>query len=258
MLSKIITAKLNENRRAVVPGLGVFVMREDGRVLFSELLRDDDGVLRSALVAERGMSEAEAAHTVERFVSDVRHSLEHGMSYRLEGLGALQLDERGLTVFRDREEELRRVAERSTRAALDALLADDARAESERRNAAARIAAEGAAVEPDVKEQAPAETEQETAASAEEPEHTDAAVQPERPEPVRRPAPRPRPKRRRKADFFLIAAIFIAVIAIGVIAFGLWVGSRTGEHPLFVEPAGEEMPVDEGGVIDLSMPSNRI
>ena len=273
MLSKIIIAKLNENHRVVIPGLGVFIMREDGRVLFSELMRDDDGVLRSALVSEHGMGEIEAARMVERFAADIHHSLDHGMSYRLEGLGALSIDERGLAVFKGREEELRRVAERSTRAALDALLADEARAESERRQAAARIAAEAAPAEPVVKEPAAAVTEQKAEASAEQPEHTDAAVQPEqpvqpeRPEPVRRPVPRPRPKRRRGADIFLIVAIVIAVIAIGVMVFGFWVASRNEDSSLvrmFIPSAGSSTvvddapPADDVETFDLSRPSGSI
>lgn len=279
MLSKIIIAKLNENHRVVIPGLGVFIMREDGRVLFSELMRDDDGVLRSALVSEHGLGEIEAARMVERFAADIHHSLDHGMSYRLEGLGALSIDERGLAVFKGREEELRRVAERSTRAALDALLADEARAESERRQAAARIAAEAAPAEPVVKEPAAAVTEQKAEAGADYAEHTDAAVQPEqpeqpvqperpeRPEPVRRPVPRPRPKRRRGADIFLIVAIVIAVIAIGVMVFGFWVASRNEDSSLvrmFIPSAGSSTvvddapPADDVETFDLSRPSGSI
>ena len=88
-LSKIIAAHLESNKRLVIPQLGAFIVKDEGRqIIFSELLRRDDGVFRSLLMAQ-GMGELEAAAAIDRFVFDIRHALQHGTPFVLEGLGAL-------------------------------------------------------------------------------------------------------------------------------------------------------------------------
>lgn len=90
MLIGIITQYLAEHKRLVVPQLGAFIVKTPGEsVLFSELLRRDDGVLRGLLVA-RGMSDLEAAGVIDRFVFEVRHAAQTGESYDLPGLGRMQ------------------------------------------------------------------------------------------------------------------------------------------------------------------------
>ena len=58
-------------------------------VVFSELLKRDDGVLRGLLRAG-GMGELEAAGEIDRFVFEVRHAVEHGAEYRLDGFGVMR------------------------------------------------------------------------------------------------------------------------------------------------------------------------
>lgn len=88
-LSKIIAAHLESNKRLVIPQLGTFIVKDAGsEIIFSELLRRDDGVLRSLLTAQ-GMSELEASAAIDRFVFDIRHALQHGTPFILEGLGRL-------------------------------------------------------------------------------------------------------------------------------------------------------------------------
>lgn len=247
MLSKIITAKLKENRRIVIPGMGVFIMREDGRILFSELMHDDDGVLRHALAEHNEIDDKEAAHMIEHFVTELRDTLNRGVSYRIEGLGALSLDDRGIAVFKDREEEMRHVAERSTRDMLNALLADDSRAESERRKTAARIAEEEASAQPEKAASTEKRAEAPARRSVVEPVQPAPQVAQPASQPVQ-PVPQPEPKterpahgqirrktakRRRKTDSFLIIAIMIALLAIGVIACVLWMESRNEDSPIY-------------------------
>lgn len=100
-LSKIIAAHLESNKRLVVPQLGAFIVKESaGReVIFSELLRRDDGVFRSLLV-QQGMGELEAAAAIDRFVFDIRHALQHGTPFILEGLGALLYGPDNAIVFK--------------------------------------------------------------------------------------------------------------------------------------------------------------
>ena len=99
-LSKIIAAHLESNKRLVLPQLGAFIVKEaDGQIIFSELLRRDDGVFRSLLTA-RGMGELEAAAAVDRFIFDIRHALQHGTPFILEGLGALLCGPDNTIVFK--------------------------------------------------------------------------------------------------------------------------------------------------------------
>ena len=240
MLSKIVTAKLKESRRLVIPELGVFVVRDDGRILFSELMRTDDGVLRAAVAAERGTGEDEAARTVARFVADIRHTLEHGMSYRLEGLGVLSLDDRGLTTFKSRGDE----EHRHSRSALERILAESAQPEMPKRTTA---------------DDKPESVVKETAAA-------DGDV-------PRRPQPRPRPKRKRRGgtDVVLVAAIVIAVAAICAILYGVWVNGNREDggsfKEMFVPSSGSAATPDDASngdatpeaddTVDLSIPSGR-
>lgn len=98
MLDRIIISKLADGGRLVIPRLGTFFVREDGHIVFSELLRSDDGVLRGLLVS-RGVGESEAAGVVDRFVFEIRHAIDHNRPYRVGTLGILYRDERGIIRF---------------------------------------------------------------------------------------------------------------------------------------------------------------
>lgn len=90
MLTDLIIRYLESNKRLVVPQLGAFVVKAaEGCILFTELFRRDDGVLRSLLCAE-GMSELEAAGAVDRFVFEVRHAVQEGCAFPMEGFGVFR------------------------------------------------------------------------------------------------------------------------------------------------------------------------
>ena len=74
MVVDVINEYLKSNRRLVIPSFGAFVTKEDGQIIFSELLKKDDGILRGLLVA-KGMREIEAAGKIDRFVFEIRHAL---------------------------------------------------------------------------------------------------------------------------------------------------------------------------------------
>ena len=95
---EVIAEHLQTNRRLVVPSLGAFVVKSSGEILFSELLKNDDGVLR-ALLAERGLGEIEVAGCISRFVFEVRHGLDNTATYALEGLGTLRRASTGNVVL---------------------------------------------------------------------------------------------------------------------------------------------------------------
>lgn len=90
VLIHIVTQYLEAHKRLVIPQLGTFIVKEPGRsILFSELLKRDDGVLRGLLRAE-GLGELEAAGEIDRFAFEVRHAVQHGQEYRLEGFGVMK------------------------------------------------------------------------------------------------------------------------------------------------------------------------
>lgn len=99
VLTRILPQYLRSHERLVVPQLGLFLVKESDRtVLFSELVRRDDGVLR-ALLVETGMNELTAAGEIDRFVFEVRHAVEGGGEYAVPGLGVLRPGPNGTVAF---------------------------------------------------------------------------------------------------------------------------------------------------------------
>ena len=99
MLTRLIIAYLAVNKRLVIPQLGAFLVKEPGReVVFSELMRRDDGVLRGLLEAE-GVASVAAAGEIDRLVFEVRHAIQEGREFRLEGFGRLYAGANGTISF---------------------------------------------------------------------------------------------------------------------------------------------------------------
>lgn len=99
VLAQIISRYLESNKRLVVPQLGAFIVKTPGgSVVFSEFLKRDDGVLRGVLLSE-GRSELEAAGEIDRFVFEIRHTLQGGQEFRIEGLGVMQAGANGTIAF---------------------------------------------------------------------------------------------------------------------------------------------------------------
>lgn len=90
-VTDVIANYLHDNhRRLVVPAFGAFVVKESGEVLFSELLKTDDGVLRG-LLAAGGLSELECAGLIDRFIFDVRNALSEKGRFDMGGFGGLTI-----------------------------------------------------------------------------------------------------------------------------------------------------------------------
>ena len=99
MLVQTISQYLGSHKRLVVPQLGTFIVKEPGvSIVFSELLKRDDGVLRG-LLREAGVGELEAAGEIDRFVFEVRHAAQHGQEFRLDGFGVLRPGPNGTIAF---------------------------------------------------------------------------------------------------------------------------------------------------------------
>lgn len=99
MLIRVVTNYLADHKRLVIPQLGAFLVKSPGAsVLFSELMKRDDGVLR-ALLRDAGAGELEAAGEIDRFVFEVRHAVERGEEYPLAGFGVLKPGPNATIVF---------------------------------------------------------------------------------------------------------------------------------------------------------------
>ena len=98
MIVDTINNYLKENRRLVIPTFGAFVVKEDGTIIFSELLKIDDGVLKGLLVSQ-GLREIEAAGKIDRFIFEVRHALMQGGICPVAELGTFRRSEDGIVTF---------------------------------------------------------------------------------------------------------------------------------------------------------------
>lgn len=99
MIVELVSKYLTTHKRLVVPNLGTFIVKVPGEsVLFSNLIKTDDGVLRS-LLAQNGVSEMEAAGMVDRFVFEVQYRLQNNGACRLGGFGELRSGDNGTVTF---------------------------------------------------------------------------------------------------------------------------------------------------------------
>ena len=87
LITNIIIEYLKHNKRLCVPKLGTFIVKQSsGAIIFSDLMRNDDGVLRSLLLAY-GVKELEANGMIDRFVFEIRHAINTQGKITIEHLG---------------------------------------------------------------------------------------------------------------------------------------------------------------------------
>lgn len=257
MLIRIIEQYLETHKRLVVPQLGAFLVKEEPYgVVFSELLRRDDGVLH-ALLVESGMSEVAARGEMDRLVYEVRHAMEQGERFYLSDFGEFIPGKNG-TIHFEHHPRLKVVPE----APIDIIpdLIEKVRPESRHVEPKRVDVAEPQSAEPkvvDVVEQRPIEPLQPVWSAVEEDSYEEDMIEEidedelleEEPKPsrIRKPRPqaprRPRPaaQGKQKPDRFLIVAIVAAAIALLAIAFGLYSDAVNGENDEPIEVVDESM-----------------
>ena len=217
MLVQTISQYLGSHKRLVVPQLGTFIVKEPGvSIVFSELLKRDDGVLRG-LLREAGVGELEAAGEIDRFVFEVRHAAQHGQEFRLDGFGVLRPGPNGTIAFA--------YEPRPVQSAADA--------------------APGAASVPAGTRPAPAgQTPPKLPYS--EPRVSPSAKM--NPDPSVRGLRYGRPPRRRRADRFIWVAAIAAAIAVAAIAFGYLreANDKEAEMQYLEQPADPQPATDTG------------
>ena len=204
-----------------MPQLGTFVVKvPEGGVVFSELLKRDDGILRGLLVQQGGMNDLEAAGAIDRFVFEVRHALEHEGAYAIEGFGRLTLSPGGAIVFQ--------AVLATPVAAAGPVVGESAPEEGNKISSAAAL--HPASVAPRVRSRSEAKASPVIDGGISEPRISVSAK--------RKPAPYVKglqygkplkttegytyvgSKPRRRIDKFMVIAIVVAVLAVGVIVYG--------------------------------------
>lgn len=209
---KVISEYLQHNRRLVVPAFGAFIVKESGETIFSDLLRTDDGVLTS-LLCRGGLTEMEAAVTIDRFIFEVRHELEQFGCCRLGDIGMLRLEPatKSMRLYPPVKGEM----PKQTPYVLEPVK-DEPRVE--------RI--ESKVVPTPMPTPAPQSIPQPIS----QPIYQSVAAQVATPQPQSQPQPRksqPKAAPRKKFDFVLLVAILILVAALGAILYGRYVSHLT-------------------------------
>ena len=99
LITNILIEYLKHKKRIVVPKLGAFIVKQpSGIIRFTDLMRNDDGVLRSLLVAY-GMSEIEAIGRIDRYVFEVRHAISQNGKFTIADFGVFRASENNTIIF---------------------------------------------------------------------------------------------------------------------------------------------------------------
>lgn len=97
MIDETIVGYMQGNKRLVIPALGAFLRKDgDGKVIFVEFLKKDDGVLAGELTRAYGLSAAEAAESVAEFIAALRRGASSPAGYLIAGLGTMRTDVNGV------------------------------------------------------------------------------------------------------------------------------------------------------------------
>ena len=106
LITNILIEYLKHNKRIVVPKLGAFIVKQpSGIIRFTDLMRNDDGILRSLLIAY-GMSEIEATGKIDRFVFEIRHAISQQGKFTISGFGTFRASENNTIAFSHHSEPL--------------------------------------------------------------------------------------------------------------------------------------------------------
>ena len=85
----------NGARRAIIPGVGAFIRKESGEVIFSDLLRCDDGAMAAYLVEHEGITPAMAQERTRAYAGRGQAELTRSGRVEFPGWGILSRTEQG-------------------------------------------------------------------------------------------------------------------------------------------------------------------
>ena len=206
MIEKFIIDYLTSNRRLVIPEVGALLKKEDAGFVFVPFLNRDDGVLVQIIMNTRGISATEAAAVVKLYAATVKDSLNDKGFYIMAGMGTLRADSNGI-LFLDTNEQVDEPAVVKPAVHKPAHKpAEPALAENPKAGPAAGH----------VKSPKPAAAVSRPAA-VKSPEHTSAH------------GPKPVPTAGKRADWVLIGAVIVALIAAAIMIYSVFSSSQPPE-----------------------------
>ncbi len=99
-LDRIITEYIlsPDARRIIIPGIGAFIKRGGGELVFMDILSADDGVLTGEVSRQEEIPADKAADKVAKYAASLKAELDKGRAVNIEGLGAIS-PKGGKTVF---------------------------------------------------------------------------------------------------------------------------------------------------------------
>ena len=218
-ISNVIHKYLQNNRRLVIPNLGAFMVKASGEIIFSELLKGDDGVFRTLLMAE-GLSEFEIAAVADRFVFEVRHTISGQGYYILGNWGALVKNADGSLHFEKRNAEDIKIEQKSVSKIEEPLAKPEVQAEIKEKIAPQPVPQPTTTPQPQPKPVVPKEKPKVETECQTEPQKPHIEHQKPRVAPAQR---RPIPQQKRGADRFIALAAIVLVLALAAIGYGYYV-----------------------------------
>ncbi len=100
MVGKVIRDYMEGGaKKLTVPGFGTFMRRDEAGVIFVDLLRGDDGVLREMVEDAGGYSEVEAMALIDRFIFETKTAIDRHGNISIDGFGVMTLDPKGVYQF---------------------------------------------------------------------------------------------------------------------------------------------------------------
>lgn len=103
MIESIIADYLHNNRRLVIPGLGAFLRKEGGEMVFVPFLNKDDGVLSGLVQKAYASSSAEAETVIGQYVDTILDTIKQKDRYLILPFGSLKKDANGI-IYLDMED----------------------------------------------------------------------------------------------------------------------------------------------------------
>ncbi len=99
MISRIVNKLLETEKRITIPALGSFMRRNDGAIVFTDMLKDDDGVLSNHIASQMSITPNEALDDIAKFTEQVNRNLRERGIAELSDLGILTRNAQGKTTF---------------------------------------------------------------------------------------------------------------------------------------------------------------
>ena len=227
MISREIKKLLQTEKRVTVPALGSFMKRSDGVLLFTDMFKDNDGVLLRALMNSLMLTEQQASELIARFAADVERGLMESAEVRFADFGVLSRSADGRVVFAAYAESVvaESVAPQPTVAPTPAPAPVSTLAPQPAVTTAPQSVAKTVVMTPSVAETvvvAPSVNAEVTPTERYRPEPTkEVRPKPAQPRPAQPRARKVAEQPTKKTDWVLLAAIAAAVIALAIMAYGV-------------------------------------